>query len=193
MSSANGFLMRPSLFVLFPATAGSVLCASTSLVFGNFFAGLEDGMWLLSWIHHRQLQIDFLDVFARPTDAADLNLAVAIHKVSRRNVGHLIGIRDDVVPRIIDGDGEGHSVLLHEGFCVAEIVLRYADDGDGFGLVNLRQTLKIGKSVLASGTAHLEKSDHDWSTLDQLGEDHRLAGRSLQSKFLSLRTTSKRH
>jgi len=178
---------------LFPATAGSVLRASTSLELGDLFAWLEEWMLLLGRIHHRQLCIHLFDVFPCPADACDLNPAITIHQIRSRDVRQLVGVRNDVLSRIVDGDRKSYPILLYECLRLTCVVLRYPEDGGSFGFVKLRHSLEVRKSVLACRTAHFEESEHNWSSLHQFGKNHRLSRRGLQSELLSLRTVRKRH
>src|ERR1700732_5104993 len=158
-----------------PATAGSVLGASTSAEIADVFSGLKDrerrcllgGGELAVYVFH--IRFD-------PSNAGDFDLAILSDQEQSGDIGQAVGIGHRVAVRIVQQSAEGNAVLFQKGGGVALVILRDAYDCDFLVAVRFVEAFEVGKSVLAGWTGNLEED----------GEHRPLLESGLQIEFTTI-------
>src|SRR5579862_4962281 len=147
---------------MLPATAGSVLGASTGAEIADVFRGSEQSRGR-DFSRFGHFAGDFFKVFFNPADAGEFDLTIRCDPENSWDVGQAVGVRDGICVRIVEQDGESYAKLLCESGCVFCVVLRDADEFYFAAAVGLVQTFKKWECVLAGGTGNFEEGEHYWA------------------------------
>src|SRR5208282_6635461 len=112
-----------------PATAGSVLRASTGAKVANVLPGVEHRGWRgFSKLGH--LAIDFREVSLHPPNAGNFNLAILRDPENSGNVGQSVGVRHGIFMGIIKQHRKSYAKFFGEPGRVLRFVLRNPDNPD---------------------------------------------------------------
>ena len=158
-SMACGFagIRRCILNFLPPATAGSILRASTSAEIAHIFPGFKHGCCgYVSCLRH--FSIDLFELGFRPAHAGNFNPAVLRDPKDGWNVGYPVRIRYGVRFPIIQQHRKGHAKFFGEGGSLFRIILRNSDNPDARVPIRPLQPLQERKRILARRTGSFENA-----------------------------------
>src|ERR1700756_4155934 len=167
-SVSSYFVLRNCYFQLgFPATAGSVLGASTGAEVVDIFPGPEHRS-----LHHlRQFchsVIELLEVAPHPTYTGHFDFAVRSNPENRGHVGESISVGHGVCSRVIQKQRERNAVLPGKSHRVFLIVLRNAYEVYVFVPISLVESVEKRERILARRTGDLEKCGNHRPTVEGL-------------------------
>src|SRR5271169_4230884 len=124
-----------------PATAGSILRASTSTEIAHILARLE---------HRRRrhfpqvshLAVDVCEVSLHPANAGHFDFAIRVDPENARDIGQPVCVRNRVGFAIIEENRKSHAKFYRESRGVLGIVLRNTDDSSAFMPIRPFQSLQ---------------------------------------------------